>query len=101
MSTEPEPAAAAAANAARSAGGTQEQATRIERDSFGPIAVPADRLWGAQTQRSLQYFAVSTETWPRALIAALARVKGAAARVNGDLGLLAPPVAAAIAAAAD
>jgi fumarate hydratase, class II len=75
--------------------------TRIERDSFGPIEVPADRLWGAQTQRSLQFFAVSTETMPRAIVEALVRVKRAAATVNRDLGLLEPPLAGAIIAAAD
>jgi len=59
--------------------------TRQEHDSFGPIAVPADHLWGAQTQRSLQFFAISEERMPGALIDALARVKRAAARVNGAL----------------
>ena len=53
--------------------------TRIERDSFGPIEVPADRLWGAQTQRSLQHFRISTERMPPELIAALAAVKRACA----------------------
>ena len=47
-----------------------QSATRIERDTFGPIDVPADRLWGAQTQRSLQYFRISTEKMPAALIRA-------------------------------
>ena len=47
------------------------KATRIERDSFGPIDVPSDRLWGAQTQRSLQHFRISTEMMPAALIRAL------------------------------
>ena len=46
------------------------EATRTERDSFGPIAVPADRLWGAQTQRSLEHFHISTEKMPAALIRA-------------------------------
>ena len=46
-------------------------ATRIERDTFGPIEVPADRLWGAQTQRSLEHFRISTEKMPAALIRAL------------------------------
>ena len=63
-------------------------ATRTERDSFGPIEVPADRLWGAQTQRSLQYFAISSERLPIELIHALAEVKRAAAIVNAGLGLL-------------
>lgn len=73
---------------------------RIERDTFGEIAVPTDRLWGAQTQRSLQFFAISTETMPRELLHALALVKQACAEVNGTLGLMAAPRAAAIAAAA-
>ena len=42
-----------------------QSATRIERDTFGPIEVPADRLWGAQTQRSLEHFRISTEKMPR------------------------------------
>ncbi len=76
-------------------------ATRSERDSFGPIEVPAERLWGAQTQRSLQYFAVSTEQMPVELVHALVRIKRAAARVNGELGLLDAAKAVAITAAAD
>ena len=75
--------------------------SRIERDSFGPIDVPADQLWGAQTQRSLEHFAISTERMPPELIAALASVKRAAARVNLDLGLLDALKAAAITQAAD
>jgi fumarate hydratase class II len=73
---------------------------RIERDTFGEIAVPADRLWGAQTQRSLQFFAISSETMPPELLQALALVKQVCAEVNGALGLLGPAQAAAIAAAA-
>ena len=75
--------------------------TRTERDSFGAIEVPADRLWGAQTQRSLQYFAISTERMPPELVLALAAVKRACAVVNRDLGLLDGKTADAIAAAAD
>ena len=63
-------------------------ATRTETDTFGPIEVPADRLWGAQTQRSLEHFRISGERMPRALIRALALVKKAAALVNAELGLL-------------
>jgi fumarate hydratase class II len=74
---------------------------RIESDTFGPIEVPQDRLWGAQTQRSLAHFAISTETMPAELIAALAAIKRAAALVNRDLGLLDARKADAIAAAAD
>jgi fumarate hydratase class II len=62
--------------------------SRIERDSFGPIEVPDDRLWGAQTQRSLQHFHISNERMPRELIVALADVKRACAIVNRDLGRL-------------
>jgi fumarate hydratase class II len=76
-------------------------ATRTEHDSFGPIEVPAERYWGAQTQRSLQFFAVSTETMPCELVLALVRVKRAAAQVNLDLGELHARKAAAIVAACD
>ncbi|KHT09165.1 class II fumarate hydratase [Pectobacterium brasiliense] len=62
--------------------------TRSEKDSMGPIDVPAERLWGAQTQRSLEHFRISEEKMPRALIYALAQTKRAAARVNMDLSLL-------------
>ncbi len=76
-------------------------ATRTEHDSFGDIDVPADCLWGAQTQRSLQFFAISTERMPDELLAALAQVKRAAAVANRDLGRLDARKAAAILAAAD
>jgi fumarate hydratase, class II len=62
--------------------------TRIETDSFGPIEVPADRYWGAQTQRSLENFPIGTERMPRPLIHALGLVKRAAAETNRALGLL-------------
>ena len=75
--------------------------SRIEHDSFGPIEVPADKLWGAQTARSLLHFAISSERMPPELIAALATVKRAAARVNLDLGLLDGPKAVAITMAVD
>ena len=74
---------------------------RSERDSFGPIDVPDDKLWGAQTQRSLEHFRISSERMPPELIHALASVKRAAARVNLDLGLLDGPKAIAITQAAD
>ena len=74
---------------------------RIERDTFGNIEVPADHLWGAQTQRSLQNFKISGERMPRELVRALAQVKRAAAQVNADLGVLAKDKAQAIIAAAD
>ena len=75
--------------------------TRIETDTFGPIEVPADRLWGAQTQRSLQHFRISGERMPPALLHALALVKKAATLVNMDLGVLDPAKGKAIVAAAD
>ena len=75
--------------------------TRQERDTFGPIEVPAERLWGAQTQRSLLNFAISTERQPPELIHALVLVKRAAAQVNHALGLLPGDKARAIVAAAD
>ena len=74
---------------------------RLEHDAFGEVAVPADRLWGAQTQRSLKHFAISTERMPRELLQALARVKRAAAVVNAGLGRLDAAKAHAIEAAAD
>jgi fumarate hydratase class II len=74
---------------------------RIEKDSFGPIDVPSDRLWGAQTQRSLHHFAISTERMAPELIAAMAQCKRAAAAVNRSLGKLAKDKADAIMQAAD
>jgi fumarate hydratase class II len=74
---------------------------RIEKDTFGDIAVPADRLWGAQTERSLHHFAISTEKMPGELVHALALVKRSAATVNRELGTLDPAKADAIVAAAD
>jgi len=66
----------------------EKPAIRIETDSFGPIEVPADRYWGAQTQRSLRNFPIGEERMPRPLIHALGLVKLAAARVNMALGAL-------------
>lgn len=74
---------------------------RHEKDSMGAIDVPADKLWGAQTQRSLEHFRISTEKMPVSLIQALALTKRAAAKVNQDLGLLAADKATAIIDAAD
>jgi len=76
-------------------------ATRTERDTFGPIEVPADRLWGAQTQRSLQNFDISGERQPVEIIRALAQTKRSAARVNHALGLQDAAKTQAILAAAD
>jgi fumarate hydratase class II len=69
---------------------------RIEKDTFGEIEVPADRLWGAQTERSRRFFRISGERMPLPVIYALARIKKAAARVNSELGLLKEPKANAI-----
>jgi fumarate hydratase class II len=74
--------------------------TRTERDSFGVIEVPAERLWGAQTQRALQHFCISSEAMPGELVLALALAKLACAAVNRDLGLLRADKADAIIAAA-
>src|ERR1043165_4061328 len=63
-------------------------ATRTESDSFGPIEVPADRYWGAQTQRSLQNFRIGSARMPIAIVHALGIVKLASAETNRDLGLL-------------
>ncbi|AWU93770.1 class II fumarate hydratase [Azospirillum ramasamyi] len=74
---------------------------RTETDSFGPIEVPADRYWGAQTQRSLQNFRIGGERMPAPLIRALGIQKRAAAAANMKLGVLDPQMGAAIMAAAD
>ena len=80
---------------------TASTATRTERDSFGPIDVPARHLWGAQTQRALEHFAISGERMAPELIAALAQVKRACAYVNHSLGLLSASKTTAIVAACD
>src|ERR1700687_2568265 len=77
------------------------RSTRTERDTFGPIEVPEEHLWGAQTQRSLQYFRISTEKMPPALIRALLIVKRASAQVNLELGILPAKTAEAIISPAD
>jgi fumarate hydratase, class II len=74
---------------------------RIEKDSFGDIAVPAEHYWGAQTQRSLRNFRIGTERMPLELIRALALIKKIAALVNQELALLEPRLARAIMAAAE
>ncbi|KAA6051265.1 class II fumarate hydratase [Pantoea sp. ICBG 1758] len=76
-------------------------ASRTEKDSMGPVDVPADKLWGAQTQRSLEHFRISTEKMPVELVRALAQTKRAAAEVNRDLQLLPDDRATAIIRAAD
>jgi fumarate hydratase, class II len=73
---------------------------RTETDSFGAIDVPADALWGAQTERSRRFFAIGRQRMPPEIIHALAEIKRAAAEVNLELGLLDGDLAAAIASAA-
>ena len=75
--------------------------TRIESDSFGPIEVPADHYWGAQTQRSLQNFKIGGQTMPLPLIHAFGLLKKAAALANMKLGLLDAKIGDAIVKAAD
>src|SRR5215469_6155152 len=67
---------------------SQERATRTEIDSMGGIEVPADRYWGAQTQRSLIHFNIGDDIMPRELIRAFGILKKSAAKVNQDLGML-------------
>jgi fumarate hydratase, class II len=73
---------------ARSPARRSQNSTRIETDSFGPIEVPADRYWGAQTERSRQNFRIGSDRMPIAIIHALGIVKLAAAETNRELGLL-------------
>ena len=61
---------------------------RVERDSMGEVEVPADRLWGAQTQRSLEHFSIGQDLIPREMITAYATLKKAAANVNHAGGRL-------------
>ena len=75
--------------------------TRIEQDAFGTVEVPSTHLWGAQTERSRQYFSISTERMPLAVICALAQIKGIAAQVNYVLGYLPKDKADAITQAAE
>jgi fumarate hydratase class II len=75
--------------------------TRIETDTMGTIEVPADRYWGAQTQRSLQHFRIGGDRFPREMIRAFGILKKACALVNRDLGLLPEGRARVIAQAAD
>jgi fumarate hydratase class II len=74
--------------------------TRIETDTFGPIEVPADRYWGAQTQRSIMNFPIGGERMPEPIIRALGIIKRAAAEVNMELGRLDPKLGTAIVEAA-
>ena len=84
----------------RSAPSSRSRSSRSETDSFGPIDVPADRYWGAQTERSKQNFRIGHDRMPIAVVHALGIVKLAAAQTNRDLGLLDARRAAAIARAA-
>ncbi|MCP5405108.1 MAG: class II fumarate hydratase [Pseudomonadaceae bacterium] len=79
----------------------QATGTRLERDTMGEVAVPANKYWGAQTQRSFENFKIGGETFPPAFIAAFARVKRAAATANADLGLMDRALTDAICHAAD
>ena len=85
----------------RGPGHGEKSMNRQERDTFGSIDVADDRLWGAQTQRSLHHFHISTERMPKELILALAMAKRASAVVNRDFNLLAADKAQAIIDAAD
>ncbi len=78
-----------------------EPKSRTETDSFGPIEVPADRYWGAQTQRSLANFKIGTDRMPPSLVRAFGIVKKAAAAVNAEAGKLDKGLADAICRAAD
>src|SRR5690242_4817839 len=82
-------------------GDTGTQATRTESDTFGPIEVPAERLWGAQTQRSLLNFKIGEERMPQPIIRAFGLIKRAAADVNQRLGSIDQTRAEVIARAAD
>jgi fumarate hydratase, class II len=75
--------------------------TRTETDSMGAVEVPADRYWGAQTQRSLHHFSIGGDRMPVAVIRGMAILKKAAAQVNEQLGKLAPEKAALLVQAAD
>ncbi len=81
--------------------GTVEKGMRLERDSMGTVWVPAERYWGAQTQRSLRYFDIGEEIMPLEVISALAIVKKAAAMANHEIGRLPHDLAAVIIQAAD
>src|ERR1700758_2158404 len=73
---------------ARSTASSRSGSTRTETDSFGPIEVPADRYWGAQTERSRQNFRIGQDRMPIEIVHALGIVKLAAAQTNRQLGLL-------------
>ncbi len=68
-------------------------ATRTETDSMGPIEVPVDRYWGAQTARSLVHFPIGHDVMPRPMLRAIGILKEASARANAELGELDPAIA--------
>ncbi len=76
-------------------------ATRTETDSMGPIEVPTDRYWGAQTARSLVHFSIADNVMPRSMIRGFGILKNAAAQTNAELGLLEPKLAELISQAAE
>src|ERR1051325_6490680 len=84
------PADASEQKKMNSAGQKTDKATRVESDSMGEIEVPADKYWGAQTERSLLHFNIGNDVMPREMIRALGILKKAAALVNQDLGKLPP-----------
>src|SRR5437762_481043 len=90
-----------AAKSSMTAGAAAKGPTRTETDSMGPIEVPAERYYGAQTARSLIHFAIGHDKMPRELIRAMAVVKKACAQVNQDLGKLPAQSAELIIRAAD
>src|SRR6202042_2615293 len=73
---------------ARSTATSRSNSTRTETDSFGPLEVPADRYWGAQTERSRQNFRIGQDRMPMPIVHALGLVKLASAETNRELGLL-------------
>src|SRR5215831_17104290 len=79
----------------------EAQRTRVERDSMGELLVPANAYYGAQTMRAVRNFPISELRFPRRFIRAIALIKGTAARVNQELGLLDAHLAEAIERAAD
>src|ERR1700729_560281 len=74
---------------------------RVEHDTMGEMRIPADALYGAQTQRAVENFPISGLRFPRAFIAALGLLKSASAYINGQIGQLPPELAASIVKAAD
>src|SRR5215212_6548139 len=74
---------------------------RTEKDSLGEMNVPADALWGAQTQRAVENFPISTLRFPRSFVAAMGMIKKAAAQTNVELGLLPEDVSRDVIKAAD